>query len=87
MYLSRVQVSEDGIKSLVRLASGDMRKALNILQVSGKVSLSLWRSGLLITVFSAYFIVYDEAINFTMQPPQWKSQMVETWLSKIECKQ
>lgn len=27
-----VQVSEDGIKSLVRLASGDMRKALNILQ-------------------------------------------------------
>lgn len=41
MYLPRVQVSEDGIKSLVRLASGDMRKALNILQVSGKVFLSL----------------------------------------------
>ena len=33
-FLFRVQVSDDGMKSLVRLANGDMRKALNILQVS-----------------------------------------------------
>ena len=39
--LCRVQVSEDGMKSLVRLANGDMRKALNILQVGGKIFLSL----------------------------------------------
>lgn len=35
-FAFRVQVSDDGMKSLVRLANGDMRKALNILQVSGK---------------------------------------------------
>ena len=33
-FFFSVQVPEDGMKSLVRLASGDMRKALNILQVS-----------------------------------------------------
>lgn len=30
----RVNVTEDGIKALVTLASGDMRKALNVLQSS-----------------------------------------------------
>lgn len=34
VFFFSVQVPEDGMKSLVRLASGDMRKALNILQVS-----------------------------------------------------
>lgn len=37
-FVFRVQVSDDGMKSLVRLANGDMRKALNILQVSRKFS-------------------------------------------------
>ena len=30
---ARVDITEDGLKALVHLASGDMRKALNILQV------------------------------------------------------
>ena len=30
---ARVDINDDGLKALVHLASGDMRKALNILQV------------------------------------------------------
>lgn len=33
VLFSRVDVSEDGMKALVTLSSGDMRRALNILQV------------------------------------------------------
>ena len=33
IFLFRVNVTEDGMKALVTLANGDMRKALNILQV------------------------------------------------------
>lgn len=33
-FFSRVDITEDGMKAVVQLASGDMRKALNIMQVS-----------------------------------------------------
>jgi len=33
-YLIRLDVQEDGLVALVRLSNGDMRKALNILQVN-----------------------------------------------------
>lgn len=33
VLFSRVDVTEDGIKALVTLSNGDMRRALNILQV------------------------------------------------------
>lgn len=37
----RADVSEDGMKALVTLSSGDMRRALNILQVQSYVWLQL----------------------------------------------
>ena len=39
LCLFRVNVTEDGKKALVTLANGDMRKVLNILQVSAAVTL------------------------------------------------
>lgn len=33
VLFSRVDVTEDGMKALVTLSNGDMRRALNILQV------------------------------------------------------
>lgn len=39
--VSRLDVPENGLKALVRLSNGDMRKALNILQVNILISLVL----------------------------------------------
>ena len=37
MYLCSVKCTSDGMQSLITLAKGDMRKALNILQVNNSV--------------------------------------------------
>lgn len=33
LFIFRVNITDDGMKALVTLAEGDMRKALNIMQV------------------------------------------------------
>lgn len=41
VLFSRVDVTEDGMKALVTLSSGDMRRALNILQVQTRTATAL----------------------------------------------
>lgn len=36
----RVKITEDGLGAVIKLAQGDMRKCLNVLQVTGNTALS-----------------------------------------------